>query len=303
MRYIILIVVTIIGCGVPPVEEDAKLIKIAEGLKFAEGPAWSNRGVLYVSNCYGDWIMQVKNSSVDTFVTTPTSPDSFENTNGLTIGRDGSLYACDFGKGAILRFSPTKECVVYASGFDGKRFNRPNDLAFNIKGNLYFTDPNKYDKEDRDGCIYRVDNKTKEVTKVHDGLAFPNGIAFSADGQYLYVCESAMNRIIKFPVNDDGSLDDYTVFINLPGDDPDGIAFDMQGNLYAAHFGTGKVHIINPAGEVVSEIETPGTKTTNVEFGGLDMKTLFITEAETNAVYKIRVEIPGLRLFYSDFSD
>ena len=50
--------------------------------------------------------------------------------------------------------------------------------------------------------------------------------------------------------------------------------------------------------EVIEKIKMPGKKPTNVEFGGEDMYWLYITEAETGAVYQIRRDIPGVRLFW-----
>jgi gluconolactonase len=293
-------VIIMIGCQ-GPVEKTGVVEKIGEGLNFAEGPAWSSRGVLYVSNCYGNWLAQIQNSQLDTFVTKPSSPDTFSSTNGLTVGKDGYLYGCDFGIGAIVRFNMQGECFIYASGYQGIKFNRPNDLAFDPEGNLYFTDPNKYDKEQRDGRVFRIERETGEVVLVAENLAFPNGIAFSADAKNLYICESAMNRIIKYSVNKEGTLGDKSEFVKLPNGDPDGIAFDQKGNIYAAHYGTGTVFVIDPEGKIISEIKIPdGEKTTNVDFGGPDMRTLFITDAKSNAVYKVQNSVPGLKLFYSD---
>ncbi len=115
---------------------------------------------------------------------------------------------------------------------------------------------------------------------------------------YLFV-NQLNNRILKFAVDKNGRLSNKNVFIELPGGDPDGIAFDENGNLYAAHFGGGHIFVISPNGQIVDSIQTPGKKPSNVEFGGKDFKTLFITEDETNSVYKANIEIPGAKLFYS----
>ncbi|MGE5400600.1 MAG: SMP-30/gluconolactonase/LRE family protein [Ignavibacteriales bacterium] len=275
------------------------LSKIAEGLKFPEGPAWNGKDTLYVSNCYGDWITRIINDKVDSFVSAPSKPYSFEKTNGLTVYKDGSIFACEFGKGAILRFFPDGSCQAVSEGYNGIKFNRPNDLAFDPKGNLYFTDPKSYDRNVLDGSLYMISADFKTTKQVYTGLGFPNGIAFSKDGKSVYVCESAFQRIIKFPVNEDGSLGQFSVFVDLPGGDPDGIAFDDSGDLYAAHFGGGGVYVISPLGSIKYKIELPGKKVSNVEFADEDMKTLYITEDETNAVYRTRVEVPGMVLFSS----
>ncbi|MFH1526062.1 MAG: SMP-30/gluconolactonase/LRE family protein [Bacteroidota bacterium] len=278
-------------------EVEVNFVKIAEGLQFPEGPAWDGHGNLYISNCYGNWITRINNDVADTFVVAPTSPIAFEKTNGLTVFHDKSIYACDYGLGAILKFSPKGECTIYASGFNGEKFNRPNDLAFDWKRNLYFTDPKSYGKDILDGRIFRVDYMTKEVSLVYEGLAFPNGIAFSPDGEFLYVSESAKERILVFLVKEDGTLSEPKVLVELPGGDPDGLAIDGYGNIYAAHFGGGAIFVIRPNGELIYKIKTPGKKPSNLEFAGEDLSELYITEDETNCVYKVKLPNRGLRLF------
>ncbi len=288
----LLITFNLSDSGKKPIPE-----KIAEGLDFPEGPAWDGVGRLYVSNCYADWIALIAEGGMDTFALKPTTPYNFGKTNGLTFSTDGNLYACDYEKGAIIRFSMKGDCEAVIDGYLGKRFNRPNDLAFDPKGNLYFTDPHLYDAEKRDGVVYAFSIGTNRVRPVYEGLGFPNGIAFSADGRSLFVCESALNRVLKFAVDSEGDLGSYTIFAEMPGGDPDGLAIDQAGNVYVAHFGGGQVYKFNPDGTVADTIRVPGKKPTNVEFGGKDLKTLYITEVETNSIYQIQVNIPGLKLF------
>lgn len=273
-------------------------VKVADGLHFPEGPAWDGKGNLYVSSCYGGYITKISSDGSVRFIDSTSSPN-IKQTNGLTVYKDGSIFACDYGLGAILRINPEGVSEIFISEFDGKRFNRPNDLAFDDRGNLYFTDPKSYGKYMFDGRLFNVNIISKEVTLLAEDLAFPNGIAFSADCKSLFVCESALNRILTFKVNDDGSLTDKKVFFELPGGDPDGIAFDTEGNLYAAHFGGAAIYVFSPAGNLIEKIISPGKKPSNLEFGGEDMKTLFITEDETNSVYSIQVDIPGMKLFSS----
>lgn len=275
---------------------DTNWVKITEGLNFPEGPAWDiESNSLYFSNCFGGWISHISENTHDTFLVATDQELSFEKTNGMTF-HNGSLYACDFGKGVILKISKEGKTEIYGNGYKGQKFNRPNDLAFDKKENLYFTDPKSYGKDKPDGRIFMIDSKTKEVILLQDSLTFPNGIAFTKDNKNLLVCESAKNRILKFNVQQNGYLNNQTEFIVLPNGDPDGIAFDEKGNLYVAHYGTGYLFIINPKGEIIQKIKTPGNKPTNVEFGGKDMKTLYLTEVETNSVYKIRMNIRGVLL-------
>ena len=273
---------------------------VAEGFAFPEGPAWDpvqNR--LCVSNCYSDWVALIQDGRVDTLVQQSDAPQILEKTNGLAVGPDGWVYGCEFGKGSIIRISAQGDVEVYASGFQNKSFNRPNDLAFDSGGNVYFTDPKSYDPDKPDGAVYRIDKETRQVKQVATELAFPNGIAFSPDGQFVYLCASAKQRVLRYRLINNGSLGDREVFAELPGGDPDGIAFDRKSRLYVAHFGGSAVYVLDKNGQIQRKISTPGAKPSNVEFGGQDYRTLYITEDETNAVYSTRVTTPGLRLFSS----
>jgi len=274
-----------------------EFIRAADGQKFPEGPAWDGKNSLYSSNCYGDWITRISGDKTDTLIIKPTSPVDFGKTNGLAIGLDGNIYACDYGLGAILRISPADgTCDIVSPGYNGEKFTRPNDLAFDDSGNIWFTDPENYDAAKPDGEIYYLNVSTGEVKHVFSGLAFPNGIALNEKGDKLYVCESAKNRVLVYPVKGPGELGDFDVFAELPGGDPDGIAFDVQGNLYVAHFGGGAIQVFSPDGKLLKKIATPGIKPSNLEFAGEDMKKMYLTEDETNAVYLFRNEIPGLKL-------
>ncbi len=297
--FVFLFTISIFSQENPQNKSDYKFIKIADNLNFPEGPAWNGKGSLFVSSCYGGYIYEISNDSTFKFIDSTQKPFRLKQTNGLTFDKDGNIIACDYGIGAILKISPSGNTEIISSGYNNKKFNRPNDLAFDPKGNLYFTDPKSYGKDKPDGVVYMINDKTKEGYSGRRSLCFPNGIAFSLDAKKLFVCESAQNRILSFDVDKDGKLKNKNVFVELPGGDPDGIAFDQNGNLNAAHFGGGHIFVISPDGQIIDSIKTPGKKPSNVEFGGKDLKTLFITEDETNSVYKTEVKIPGAKLFYS----
>jgi gluconolactonase len=289
--------VLITQCFRSPIDPNEKWIKVAGGMNFPEGPAWDGRSTLYVSNCLGSWITRIQNDQADTFLVRSGKTPDFGKTNGLLFSNE-TLFACDFGINAILKITMDGSVNVLAPGDTGTQFHRPNDLAFGPDGFLYVTDPFHYDRNNPDGIVYRIDPVTGNIEPVIKNLAFPNGIAFSADGKYLYICESAFQRVLRFPFGKTGAKGKPEMFVELPGGDPDGIAFDKKGNLYIAHFGGGAVYIVSPMGKIFHKLETPGRKPTNLEFGGKDLKTLYLTEVETNAVYQCNVKIPGQPLFH-----
>ena len=291
--FLLITLFSMINLNAQVTDSEEKWIKVVDGLNFPEGPAYDGKSSIYLSNCYGGWISKISDSTIDTFLIKNNSELTIEKTNGTTFWKDDFLYFCEYGKGKIMRSRGFKILEIYAEGFEGKKFNRPNDLTFDKNGNLFFTDPSSYDKNILDGRIFFVDAITKIVKLLDDSLAFPNGINISPLDHKLYVCESVFNRIFRYDITVDNKLTNKELFAIIPGGDPDGIEFDINGNLYVAHFGGKAVYIFSPEGNLLQKIETPGSKPTNLEFGDEDYKTLYLTEVETNSLYKIRTKYPG----------
>jgi gluconolactonase len=166
-------------------------IKLTHGLDFPEGPAFDGVSSLYFSNCYGGWIGKFSEGKLDTFVQKNDADLSIEKTNGLAIGPDGFLYGCDYGKGMIFRYDRAGNIEIISDGYQGQKYNRPNDLVFTDDGNLFFTDPKGYGEDKLDGRIFYIDLANRQVKLLKDSLAFPNGINISPIDKKLYVCESA----------------------------------------------------------------------------------------------------------------
>jgi gluconolactonase len=259
---------------------------LADGQKFPEGPAWDGAETVYHSNCYGDWISRFHNGVADTFITNANG--AFRSTNGLHF-YDGFLYACDFGLGQILKISPDGKSEALITGWEGRQFNRPNDIIADKKGNLWFSNPKGYGKGIRDGRLFRYHFESQTLTMALDSLAFPNGLAISKDGKYLYLAESALESVFRWKIGKDGSLSEKTLLVQLPGGDPDGLEIDRFGNILIAHFGGAAVYVISPAGEILEKIPTPGKKPTNLEIAGKGKERwLYLTETETNALYRLK---------------
>jgi len=273
---------------------DEKWEFVADGFDFPEGPAWHDSGVLYLSNCNGGWITRISDDKVDTLAFATDS--TFKQTNGIIVSRSGDLFACEYGEGKIVKITPEGEVSTLIDGYEGKSFNRPNDITFDEKGNLYFSDPKEYEKEYPKGRVFYYDFHNKKLKLVADGLDFPNGLGISPVTKKLYLSESGKHRVLEFEIAETGELKNKQVFIELPDGDPDGIEFDVKGNLYVPHFGTGTVFVISQKGKILQEVKTPGKKPSNLEFGDSDLKTLYLTEDETNSVYKIRTTIAGYKL-------
>jgi gluconolactonase len=260
----------------------------AHGFKFPEGPTFDRDGNLFVVNVdTGDISKILPDGRVKTFANTGGAP------NGAKFHVNGDLFIADRSKG-IIAIAPTGEMRVIVDHYQGRKLNGPNDLIFDSNGNLYFTDPHGSSAENPVGCVYCV-SSGGEMTCLASGLAFPNGLALSRDGKYLFVADTRKNRILRYVLTP--PVRSY-LFSQLSGGwGPDGIAFDIAENLYVAQYGGGVVMILNPKGELVERITLGGLFPTNVAFGGPDCRTLYATEVETGSVYCFMTDCPGLPLY------
>jgi len=274
------------------VESDVELL--VGGISAAEGPAFDRDGNLF----FVDW----ERSAIMRLTPDGTLTEFF-NTGGIPAGLafhpGGSLYVADEGDQihGILRITPDgKSSEIVVNAYEGTPLNGANDLAFDRSGALYFSDPWQSSAENPVGGFYRLfpDGRLEQLDS---GLAFPNGVALDAGESGVYLAETYRNRILRYPISADGSVGSRQVWAEVtapPG--ADGMAFDIEGLLYVAHFEGHTVDIFGSNGKLVDQIPVPGKQPTNVAFGGPDNQTLVITEVETNAVYQVRLNVAGLGL-------
>ena len=188
------------------IEKNARIEILANGFEWSEGPVWSSQlnSVLFSDvpeNVIYSW-------NEDKGLGIFTRPIGYSGevpnlkkagTNGLTIDAEGNLIICMHGDRKITKLEQlniNKKATVVNS-FDGNLLNSPNDLVYDSKGNLYFTDP-PY------GLLEGDDDKLKEIpfngvyklspngdieVLIKD-LTRPNGISISNDEKTLYVANS-----------------------------------------------------------------------------------------------------------------
>src|SRR5579863_5251266 len=175
------------------VPHQAQLTRLATGFGFSEGPVWDARGFLYVSDEVQNKIYRVDASGRRETVIALGDPDG--NTYDLRL----RLLDCASVLRAIIRVSPSGQYTVLADRYQGKRFNSPNDVVIGPDGAIYFTDPTldlpKGQKQEiLFQGVYRLDEHGGVRLETRD-LTQPNGLAFSPDGQILYVDDSEKRNI------------------------------------------------------------------------------------------------------------
>jgi sugar lactone lactonase YvrE len=121
-----------------------------------------------------------------------------------------------------------------------------------------------------------------------------NGIEVSPDGRTLYVNESNQKNVWAFRITETGDLADKRLLKKFDDFGFDGMRCDVDGNLYITRHGKGTVAVVSPAGELIREIDVLGSKPSNLCFGGLDGRTVYVTEVDHQRIVEFRVERPGL---------
>jgi gluconolactonase len=147
------------------------------------------------------------------------------------------------------------------------------------------------------GRVFYLPPNSKEPILFQEGIAYPNGIAISANGQRVYISEFATNRIISVPSKEaKDARETPFVFGQFEGGiGPDGLAVDKEGNLYVAHFQAGEIVVLDPSGFKYGTIRLPKdaeTFTTNLTFHN---GYLYVTESLKNEVWRIKVKKEGLQ--------
>jgi gluconolactonase len=211
--------------------------------------------------------------------------------NGLAVDANGMLFAAVHKDGSVSQVAlPSGPVTPVVSTYNGKRFTSPNDLAIRSDGTIYFSDPKYQNSANPQGAerLYWVTPApARTVTAVTGAPSTPNGVTLSADEKTLYVSGSGLK---KFTVNADGSLTNPT---DVPGGSGgDGMVLDCAGNLYVAT--GGNVQILMAAGGASKSITVDGgASITNVAFGGMDHKTLYVTAQGQRGVFSIALNVPG----------
>ena len=285
----------------------------AEG-EFTEGPTLGPKNVIYFSDI-GNRTMRFNPATGTVTVHRVASGKS----NGLMMDRKGNLIACEGANGGNRRISLTStigKTRALADRWNGKKFNSPNDLAIDSKGDVYFTDPRYTGDEPREidfEGVYLV-KRDGSVKLASRDVEKPNGILVSQDGKNVYVADNnsdpkGHHHLLEFTVRKDGTLGGKKVVFDFGPDRRgiDGMTLDVKGNIYATA-GKGAragIYVFSSTGKNLAFIKTPGSPTNCVFGGGKEKSVLYITAqsapradgAKPWGLFRIRLKIAGHHIF------
>lgn len=265
------------------------------GLNFPEGPVFDFEGKLWFVEIKGGNLSCWDGKTLQRFHVTGTP-------NGATIDRNGDIWFCDSLRGEIRVFhtkSNTFETICNDT-VDGIRLKRPNDLIFDVAGNLIFSD-HADGREKPESTICVLPNGAKKAKVISSNKLFTNGLALCNDGKTLIFAETYNQQLWiadwdaeKFELENERP---FAKAGNGPWG-PDGIAFDENENLYVTIFNENKIQIYSRNGDVLETINMLGNRPTSCAFDPTGKLGLVVTEAERGEIIVFPNRVKGLPIYY-----
>lgn len=294
MRKTLFIALMLLECATAPVLSAQDFYGLYKAEDFTkedlftsniEGPSFDDKGNLYVVNFQKDGTIGLVKSDgqVSLFLTLPEGSVA----NSIAFTSRSKMLLADFKGHNILEVNmKTKKVGVYVHE---NGFNQPNDFCINSRDQLFVSDPNW---KESTGKLWRVDRGGKAVL-LTDQMGTTNGIELSPDERTLYVNESVQRKIWSFDVDAKGNITNKKLFAEFPDFGFDGMKCDQQGNLYVTRYGKGAIAVLSPKGELIREIMLKGKNCSNLVFGGINGKLVFVTMQDRKGMERFRNDIAG----------
>jgi len=282
------------------VSKNAKATVLAEGFLWSEGPVWIEKYHMFIfsdvkKNVIYKWTAaKGKEVYLSPSGYTGTKPRGGElGSNGLGINSKGQLVICQDGDRVVSVMDapldkPKPKFIKIATGYRGKKFDSPNDLAFLANGDIYFTDPpyglekNVDDplKEAPYQGVYRI-AKNGKITMLTDTLTRPNGIAFFPGGKTILIANSDPVKPYwyAYDIDKNGLFQRGRIFYSslaaskIAAGMPDGMKITRTGIVFAT--GPGGIWVFTKTGKLLGKLLF-NDLTSNLALSA-DEKTLYVT--------------------------
>jgi len=286
--------------AIPGVSAGGVVIElIKDGFKGTEGPIGYTDGSLLFTETQANKIVRIApDNSVSTFL------ENSNGANGLALNANGEIIAVQTLQPKVGIISPVEKQKVFAENFEGKPFQRPNDVVLTKTGGVYFTDSGTRPSKDNPNPpastpgVYHI-TPAGELKRLANDIDRPNGIQLNKEEKVLYVANTSGEHILAYDIASDGSITNKRNFAKLDGwkqadgawsSGADGLAIDDADRLYVAS--NSGIEVFNAKGEPLGIIPLP-QKPQNIAFAGPEKKTLYAVGR--GAAYKIPLIAQGYK--------
>ena len=226
---------------------------LCTGFGLVESPRWHD-GRLWFSDWTGGQIVAVDDSGATEVILEHRSlPMCFD------FLPDGRLVVVSNQERALLALEDDGRLATYAD-LTGISDLGCNDIVVDGRGFAFVNSPH-FDfaagpppGEVQPGRVGVV-TPDGDVRVVAEDIAFPNGMAVTADGSTLVVADSYRHQLVGFTIADDGSLSDRRVWADLGAHNPDGICLDAEGAAWYADVPHQVCVRVAPGGEVLQTVD------------------------------------------------
>lgn len=283
---------------------------MAEGIQFPEGPvAMRDGSVILVEVNRGTLSRVYPDGRIEVIAPCGGGP------NGAAFGPDGRIWLCNNGgrdgaRGYIQAVDIDSGAfeTVYAE-VNGHALSAPNDLVFDAQGGFWFTDHGSTGPRYRDhGGLYYATIDGAEIREVVYPLEAPNGVGLSPDDARVYVAETHTGRLRTWNMTSPGQLDlafgpetRGRLIGTAQGEDLlDSLAVDSEDRVCVATIRTGGIAVFAQDG-TQSFLPTGDRITTNICFGGPQLRTAYITASRGGRLLTTTWDVPGHPLHFNPY--
>jgi sugar lactone lactonase YvrE len=203
---------------------------------------------------------------------------------------DGRLVIVSSADGRLLRREPDGSLVTHAElGSPGW-----NDIVADGHGRIYVNragfNPTA-GEEFQPGFVFLL-AADGSVRQVADDIAFPNGMAVTADNSVLIVADSYRHNLVAFDIGPDGSLSGRRIWAHLGDGVPDGICTDEQDAVWYADVPNRRCVRVAQGGRVLQTVELDRGAFACM-LGGPSRTTLFTVAATWQGMTEAQMVAPG----------
>jgi sugar lactone lactonase YvrE len=203
---------------------------------------------------------------------------------------DGRLVIVSSPDGRLLRREPDGSLVTHAD------LGQPgwNDIVADGRGHIYVNRAGfnpMAGEEFRPGFVFLVATDGS-VRQVADDIAFPNGMAVTADNSTLIAADSYRHNLVAFDIGADGSLSNHRIWAHLGDGVPDGICADEQDAVWYADVPNRRCVRVAEGGRVLQTVDLDRGGFACM-LGGPRKTTLFVVAATWQGMTESEMVAPG----------